>query len=133
MKTVLVDTSALLPFLDQDDTEHLAIVETVKHLVGDDTALITTSYVLVETSALVRSRLGLLAFKALGAAVDRAMEVVWVDEDLHRRAWAKAIHESKQGASLVDWVSFLAMKDLGIDHALTLDRHFRRQGFRTLP
>ena len=133
MTTVYVDTSALLPLLDQSDESHSAVVAEVRRLAKGEIPLITTSYMLVEAGALVRSRLGMAAFRALGETVERAIEVVWVDEDLHRRAWQQAALEPRRGASLVDWVGFILMRNLGIKQALTLDRDFQKQGFSTLP
>ncbi len=82
---------------------------------------------------LVRRGLGVAAFRALGEAVDSAMDVLWVDEELHHRAWKGASQVGRKGPSLVDFVGFLAMQALRVDTALCLDQHFRDQGFATLP
>lgn len=133
MTTVYVDTSALLPLLDQDDEDHGTVVAEVRRLAEAGDSLVTTSYTLVEAGALVRNRLGMAAFEALGQTVDRALDVVWVDEELHRQAWRHAAEEPRRGASLVDWVGFLVMRDLKIGEALALDQDFRRQGFAVRP
>lgn len=130
MTSVYVDTSALLPLLDQDDQDHDLVVAEVQRLTESRSALLTTSYTLVETGALVRSRLGMAAFAALGQTIDHALDVVWVDEDLHRQAWRKAAAEPRRGASLVDWVAFIVMRNLGLEEALALDNDFQRQGFK---
>ncbi|MCP4657698.1 MAG: PIN domain-containing protein [bacterium] len=133
MTAVYVDTSALLALLDQDDEDHAAVVTELRRLAEAGASLVTASYTLVETGALVRNRLGMAAFQALGQTVDRGLEVVWVDEELHRHAWRQAAAEPRRGASLVDWVGFVVMRNLGIGQALALDSDFRRQGFVTLP
>ena len=92
-----------------------------------------TSYTLLEAGALVKRRLGRKAFEELGALAAQAMTIIWVDEDLHGRAWALAAAQARRGPSLVDCTSFLIIKEQGIDAALTVDRHFRRRGFRVLP
>ena len=74
--SVYVDTSALLSLLDRDDNDHEAVVEAMTGLVHSRTSLLTTSYALVETGALVRRRLGIEAFKVLGEAVSQSLEVV---------------------------------------------------------
>ena len=66
--------------------------------------------------------------QALGETVDRAAEIVWVDERLHRRAWAKAASDSSKGPSLVDWTGFLVMEDRGIKTALAIDIAFGGRG-----
>ena len=133
MKGVFVDTSALLPLLDRDDAAHAEMVDAVKALLGEGLPLYTTSYIQVEAGALVKRRLGSIAFAELGKALDSTVETVWVDEALHREAWARAAKEPRKGPSLVDWTSFLVMQDLGLDTALTLDGHFEKEGFRVLP
>ena len=133
MTPVYVDTSALLPLLDQSDEKHTAVVAEIGRLAESGASLVTTSYMLVEASVLVRSRLGMAAFRALGDTVERAIEVVWVDEDLHRRAWQQAAKEPRRGASLVDWSGFILMRNLGIRQALAFDQDFRKQSFVTLP
>ncbi len=133
MKAVFVDTSALLPLMDRDASEHDEVVEAVRDLAGENTPLFTTSYTLVEAGALVRNRLGIEAFRALGSVVLEAVEIVWVDEALHRKAWRKVASAGSKGPSLVDWVSFITMRNMGIEHALTLDRHFVEQGFSKIP
>ncbi len=130
---VYLGTSVLLPLLDGDDHDHVAVTKALTHIVEIQATLVTSSYTLVEAGALVKRRLGAAVFQAFGETIDQSAEVIWVDEDLHRRAWTKAAKESRRGPSLVDWVGFLVMKDLGVHSALAIDDHFRRQGFRTLP
>jgi predicted nucleic acid-binding protein len=133
MTKVFIDTSALLPLLDRDDGDHEAVVQAVKRLGKEKVDLVTTSYVLVESGALAWSRLGLKAFAALGETVRRSMDVVWIDEEIHTMAWTRAAAGTRNGPGLVDWASFLTMKEQGIDTALALDRHFTDQGFRIVP
>ena len=130
---IFVDTSALLSLLDADDRDHRAVRDALHELVAADGCLLISSYVLVETGALVRRRLGMSAFRALGDAVEQAMEVIWIDGPLHRLAWRHASVEGRKGPSLVDWTSFLVMDAEGVTTALTLDGHFGEQGYRMLP
>jgi predicted nucleic acid-binding protein len=57
------------------------------------------------------------------------VEVVWVDEFLHRAALTFLRARPDKGYSLCDAVSFLLMRQRGIAEALTTDRHFEREGF----
>ena len=47
---------------------------------------------------------------------------------------ARSLYEARMDKEwdLVDCVSFVVMEDLGIDRALTADKHFRQMGFRAL-
>ena len=133
MTSIFVDTSALLPLVHRDDHDHSAMVNTLGTLEPSQTTLISSSYVLVEAGSLIRSRFGTSAFRRLGEIMERTVDIVWVDEELHRRAWKEASTGGKRAPGLVDWVSFLLMAELGITTALARDRHFVQQGFKILP
>lgn len=133
MSGAYLDTSALLPLLDADDQDHARVVTALEQVAKQQTRLVTTSYTLVEAAALVRGRLGVDALRALGDVVDRAVEIVWVEEDLHRKAWVKTAAGGRRGPSLVDWVGFLVIAEHGLELALALDEHFGKQGIPTLP
>lgn len=133
MRDVYIDTSALLALIDKDDSRHKEVVDALSDLAKDKAHLVTTSYTLVESGALVRRRLGGKAFAALGGVIVDSMEIVWVDADLHWRAWHASEKSAEKGPSLVDWVGMMTMQDLKIRTALTLDRHFKDQGFSILP
>ncbi len=59
--SVFVDTSGLLAILDAEDLHHAQAAACWKELIERDEPLVSTSYVLVETFALVQKRLGLAA------------------------------------------------------------------------
>ncbi len=61
------------------------------------------------------------------------VEVVWVDHDLHEGALDLLIARAARHLSLVDAVSFLAIQRLRLDAAFACDRHFRDEGFETVP
>jgi len=133
MKKVFVDTSALLALMDASDKDHLRVRETLVSFANEKARLVTCSYVLVETGALVKRRLSPEAFRQIGAVVARSMDVLWVDESTHQQAWERAAEEGKRGASLVDWSAFLLMRANEIETAFTLDEHFSQQGFLVAP
>ncbi len=131
--STFVDTSALLAVLDADDTQHARASHVWSDLVGGEDDLLTTNYVLVETFALAQARLGLAATRLLDDDVVPILRVTWVDESLHRAAITALLTAQRRGLSLVDCVSFAAMRRLGIARAFAFDRHFRQQGFALLP
>jgi len=57
---------------------------------------------------------------------------VWVDRDMHAEALARLSRKKRRHASLVDEVSFLVMRERGIDTAFAFDSDFEREGFKTL-
>jgi predicted nucleic acid-binding protein len=127
--TVFVDTSAFLAVLDQDDESHAAADAAWRKLLASDEHLATTNYVLVETLALAQSRLGVSAVRALQEDVVPALQVIWVEPELHGAAVAALLTAGRRRLSLVDCVSFEAMRRGAIARALTFDRHFAEQGF----
>jgi predicted nucleic acid-binding protein len=133
MSALFVDTSALLALLHGDDAHHAPVRSLFEQLARDRVPLVTHSYILVEAGALVRKRHGVEMFRRLGDTVRRAADIVWVDPETHVRAWDLAGDGGRKGPGLVDQVSFLVMRNLGLDAAATLDRHFAEQGFRILP
>lgn len=131
--SAFVDTSALLAVLDADDAQHARASRTWRELVSGDEPLATSSYVLVETFALVQARLGLDAVAALHGDVVPILEIVWVDEALHAAAMTALLTARKRELSLVDCLSFEVMRRAGIERAFAFDRHFSQQGFETVP
>jgi predicted nucleic acid-binding protein len=130
---VFLDTSALLALVHADDAHHADVVRVFKALAAAGTPLVTHSYVLVETGALVRRRFGSDVFRRIGEVVRNSATVVWVDERIHAAAWGLAEAGGRNAPGLVDQVSFLVMKDMELVTAVAVDRHFAQQGFRTLP
>lgn len=61
------------------------------------------------------------------------LEIVWVDEELHRAATAAFLAAIRRGTSFVDWVSFELMRRRGIETAFAFDRDFAAEGFRLIP
>jgi len=129
---VFVDTSALYALLDRDDRRHAEAAAIWGRLVEEARPLTTHSYVLVEAFALVQRRLGPAAVKALQNDVVPLLDVIWVDEALHRAATEALLASGSRAVSLVDWTSFAVMRDRGLRLAFAFDDDFRSQGFETL-
>jgi predicted nucleic acid-binding protein len=118
--TVFVDTSAFFAILDADDAMHAAAA-----------AYITSNYVVVETSALTRSRLGAAAFRAFTQDLLPVAEIEWVTPEQHAAATSAALLVGSAGPSLVDCTSFEVMRAFGIRTAFAHDRHFSAAGFES--
>ena len=57
------------------------------------------------------------------------LDVVWVDEALHREALDLLSSRLDKTYSLCDAISFVLMRRRGIGEALTTDHHFEQEGF----
>lgn len=130
--TVLVDTSALYAGLAVDDANHPAAAAAWTALFEARTPLRTHSYVLVETVALVQRRLGVDAVADLHHRLVPQLSVRPVDAGLHDSAMTALLAAARRPVSLVDWVSFVMMRQESIEEAFTFDGDFADQGFRVL-
>lgn len=96
---------------------------------------LTHSYVLAEYPPLAATR-RLSRSAALSYLVDLrgnpAVEVVWVDGELHYAGVALLLARPDKGYSLCDAVSFVLMRQYRLTDALTTDKHFEQEGFRRL-
>ena len=127
--TVFVDTSALLALIDADEARHEDACLIWKRLLERDVPIATTNYVLVETYALTQHRLGSAAVRVLTDDLLPVVEVEWVGRELHEKAVSALIAARRRELSLVDAVSFEAMRQHGLDRAFAFDRHFQDAGF----
>jgi len=130
MNRVFVDTSAILALLEATDEAHPAAKLAFARLTAREAVLLTTSYVLVETYALLGRRLGIEAVRGFREQFAPLLEVIWVDQDLHNRALDTLLQRGSRQLSLVDVTSFLVIGEQQIEEVFAFDRHFEHEGFR---
>jgi uncharacterized protein len=128
---MLLDTSGLLCLFHKAEAHH----DAAKIAYHASRLRLTHAYVLAEFVALVNARRlpreQALAF--IVALMDNPdIQVVWVDQDLHRHGISLLLDRLDKSYSLCDAVSFILMRQFGITDALTTDRHFEQEGFRRL-
>ncbi|MCL6558664.1 MAG: PIN domain-containing protein [Firmicutes bacterium] len=129
---VYVDTSAFLAVLDADDRYHERAAVVWKESLDQGVRLVCSSYVMVETYALVQHRLGMEALRVFHEDVYPLLEVFWVDSSLHEAGMDAVLTAGRRCLSLVDCVSFSLMRRLGLKKAFAFDAHFSEQGFEVL-
>jgi hypothetical protein len=132
---VFVDTSAWVGLFVEKDQHHADAVKAFEALGEDAPEFVTTDYVVAETVTRIRrdashkSAVGVWD-RLEGGDAARLVEV----EPAHRRAARKLFGRYDQLVlSLVDCVSFVVMKELGITEAFTFDDDFRKAGYVTIP
>lgn len=131
--TCFVDTSAFLAVLDRSDTNHPKAKEEWESLLINGNGLVTTSYILVETFALIQHRFGIEAVRIFHEDICPVLRIEWVDESTHDAGITGVLSASRKGLSLVDCVSFNVMRRLGIKTVFAFDAHFTEQGFACIP
>lgn len=131
--SVFADTSGLYALLVGSEEGHADLVRAFRNILTENRPLWTMSYVLIETIALLQSRIGLEPVRDFDEHVFPLLSVEWVSEDLHRRGARRVSMENRRRLSVVDCVSFEFMRQQEISDVLGLDRHFEEAGYRLLP
>jgi predicted nucleic acid-binding protein len=126
---VFIDTSAFLALLIVNDARHREAVRAFRGLRERRAPLVTTSYVLVETCALLDRRVGRGATRRFREDFEPLLDVVWV-ERAHHEPGLDLLLESSRGLGLVNAVSFTVAKSLGVVEAFAYDRNFTDAGLR---
>ena len=124
--------SAFLAILDEKDPNHHAAQKIWIELLQGDTKLLCTSYVLLESHALIQRRLGMKQVKQFQELAPPLLEIIWVGQSLHDAGIELLLQENRRRLSLVDCVSFEACRQHGIESVFAFDQHFSEQGFSIL-
>jgi len=127
---VFADTSAFFALLAHNDRMHKPARAAFKYLGQRDARLITSSYVLVETIALLQHRIGLAAVQDFQTKIVPLLELIWVDSAWHTRAMHRLLISGRRNLSLVDCLSFEIIEVKEISFAFAFDKHFHAQGIQ---
>ncbi len=123
--SVFVDTGVLVGAAMRKDARHRQATALLRRLASENTTTTTTDHVVVETWAILRSRLGYRAamtfWHGLRATPLRPEAVTVSDLE---RAQAIADQWSDQEFDLVDCTSFAVMERLGTTRAASFDPDF---------
>ena len=132
MNVVFLDTVGRLALWDQDDQWHAAAAAAFASLVSTKTRLVTTTFVLLECGNAAARRPSRLLVNALRQTLAARGEVLApTDADL-RAAWSAYDRGEANNAGIVDHVSFVIMRRLGLTQAFTNDRHDQAAGLEVL-
>jgi predicted nucleic acid-binding protein len=127
-----VDTSALYALIVAGDPDHADARVTLAELQAERDPLVTHSYAVAETIALLQRRVGLEGVRRLSALLP-LLTIRWVDRELHERVLEAVLASDRRSVSFVDRISFTVMRDLGMKRAFSLDADFVDEGFEVIP
>ena len=135
MTSLFLDANFVIALGISDDQHHYEAEQYWKTLIQTSFSLVTTSYVLDEIVTFLNSRRQ--HNKALRAGNNLLsashIQMIHVDEALFYEGWEYFEQHVDKTFSLTDCISFVLMNRLGIEEALTFDKHFAQAGFRKLP
>ena len=126
---VFVDTSAIFALLVKNDSMHSRASVSFDNLSQHKAQLYSSSFVLVETTALLHKRIGLESVRDFNTKLLPLLEIIWTDKEWYSRAIQRFFLQSQRDFSLVDCLSFEIMESLDITLAFTFNGHFKEMGF----
>lgn len=126
---IFADTSGLFALLVQNDHMHIRAKQNFSYFAQHRAQLLTSSFVLVETAALLQQRVGLVAVHDFQSKIIPLLEIIWVNGDWYTRAIQRLFALNNRNISLVDCLSFEIMESREITHAFSFDKHFPKNGF----
>jgi len=129
---IFVDTSAFYALLDRSDRHHKEASTIWPALLNNNINLVTSNYVVSETIALLQKKIGFEAASLWYKDILGVLEIWWVNEDTHQRAYEIWLNLGRMRFSLVDCVSFVTMHHHQIEKAFCFKPHFTAQGFDLL-
>jgi uncharacterized protein len=125
---IFLDTSAIYAMADQADPNHVTACDKFDLALKSGETFFLHNYILVESAALLQSRLGLrAATHFLNDA--NSFQIEWVDLALHQEAKKELERIGKQRISFVDCMSFIVMRKRDVRKAFVFDPDFHNQGF----
>jgi len=128
MSAVFADAYFYTAMLNRDDQHHARVV---KYLSEGVDSMVTTRWVLAE----VANALSDVRFRATTARFLQKLEtdpgviIVQSSDELFQQGLKLYASRTDKAWSLTDCISFIVMKDEGLQVALTGDRHFGQAGF----
>jgi predicted nucleic acid-binding protein len=130
---IFIDTSAFLAILNIEDQFHPPAKQSWDEILSSSTALYSSNYIILETTTLLQHRFGIDAIRLFESEIQPVIELVWVDELMHRQALSALLAANRRNLSLVDCTSFEIVRRIGLDSVFTFDKHFSEQGFTIMP
>lgn len=126
---IFADTSGLFALLVKNDDMHVRAKLNFSYFAQHRVQLMTSSFVLVETTALLQRRVGLAAVHDFQSKIMPLLEMIWVNAEWYTRAIQRLFALNNRDIGLVDSLSFEIMESCEITHAFAFDKHFPENGF----
>src|SRR5438445_935697 len=132
MTGAFLDTVGLIALWDTDDQWHAAADTAYRKIASERKRALTTTFILLECGNTAARRTFRSDVCALRQTLELRNELIVPTEDDWLKAWAAYERGEAGQAGIVDHISFIVMRRLGITEAFTNDRHFQAAGLVTL-
>jgi predicted nucleic acid-binding protein len=128
---VFVDTLFVVALINQRDEYHAKASELAD--LYEKQPLLTTDVVLLEIGNALARNFKRQAIEVIDDLLGSSeVEIVRLNPQLFDRAYALYKQYQDKEWGLLDCVSFVVMRDAGVNNALTFDQHFAQAGFQAL-
>lgn len=131
-KNLFIDTSAFYALMDLSDKKHQKASGLWVIFLDENRYLKTSNYIVIETLALLQSRLGFDAANLWQKDILDIVDVLWIDQNMHKIAFDLWLSLGRRKLSFVDCTSFVTMRHNHIEDVFCFDRHFAEQNFNIL-
>ena len=129
MAEAFIDTSFVVALINQRDQYHVQAVELASQF--DKKSLVTTDAVLLEIgNALARNFKEASIHLIEYFLTSDEVEIIPLNTQLFAQAFELYRSRLDKSWGLIDCVSFVVMRDLGLTESLTADNHFEQQALR---
>jgi predicted nucleic acid-binding protein len=134
MNEIFLDAAYAIALSSPKDQYHERAKIIAEQLEADGTQMITTRAVMLEIgNALSKQLYREAAIELLDSLEeDPNVEIIPLTENLYKRGFKLFQERNDKDWGITDCISFIVMKDRGINDALTTDIHFRQAGFNAL-
>lgn len=132
MNEVFLDTVGLIAVWDTSDQWHAAANTAYQELLSQGRRLVTTELVLYECGNAAARRPYRARVNVLRQALAQEQLLIEPTPKEFEQAWEAYDRGEGGQAGIVDHVSFVVMRRLGIADAFTNDRHYQAAGFNVL-
>ncbi len=106
--------------MDSSDKNHEEAARIWRLCLDEEACIRTSNYVIIETTALLQSRLGMNAAALWNRDVLGVVEILWVDQPTHSIARDLWLGMGRTSVSLVDCVGFTSCDTMGWKRSLLL-------------
>jgi uncharacterized protein len=131
-EAIFLDTVGLLALWDQRDKWHSEVQTVYQRLKAARSDFFTTSYVLLECGNAAARQPYRSAASDLKEFMTSSGRLIHPTDQDWENAWNAYRRGEGGNAGIVDQVSIVVMRRLGLIRAFTNDRHFQAAGFEVL-